>query len=117
MHRTYTIPIIFNNCLKISNLWVHYIQRAKKNKNFLLFYAVTCPPLILENGEVAYNTSLLIDEVFPTHPTSGYSVNTMASLSCDKFYHRQESSSVICENSGNWNELTPICNACYKNEN
>ena len=86
LYRTNTFLIILNNCLKVSNLWVHHIQVVKKNGNFLLFYAVSCPPLSLENGEVVYNTSLLYDE---TYLITGYSLNTMASFSCDEFYSRE----------------------------
>ena len=72
----------------------------------LLIYPVTCPSLNFENGELNYNTSLL---------NGGYPVSTMASFSCNQYFNREEPSSVTCQNSGNWSEDSPTCNASNKN--
>ena len=89
---------------------LHTEGKDKQEFSFFLF-AVTCPPLILEYGEVAYNTSLLNDGLYLT---TGYSVDTIASFSCNEFHHRHGSSSVICQSSGSWSGHTPVCNACNK---
>ena len=78
------------------------------------FYAeVGCPGLRrLENGRIDYNTSYFTIEFLFL-----YRVNTLASFSCDEYYHREGSSSAICQSSGNWSEETPICAASNENEN
>ena len=80
--------------------------------DFLLFYAVSCPPLMLENGDADYSTDILYDDHSLRY---GYSVGTNASLSCDQFYDRHGSSSVLCQSSGNWSDSIPICNASNDN--
>ena len=99
--------IIFNNIKFVDVL--HKMQR--KTLLFLIFYAVTCPPLFLEYGEITYTTSLLPDELYLRH---GYSVGTMASFSCYEFHNREGSSSMTCQSSGNWSGSIPICSACNK---
>ena len=88
-----------------------------------MFYSVSCPSLTLENGEVDYNTHLLTELLYYSYHLfnddflkTGYSVGTMASFSCDEFYSREGSNSVICQSTGNWSLSTPICNASNDNE-
>ena len=85
-----------------------HVEGNEKLEFSIFLFAVTCPPLILEYGEVAYNTPLWNDELYLT---TGYSVDTTASFSCNEFHHRYGSSSVICQSSGSWSGHTPICNA------
>ena len=89
-----------------------YHMKGKDKQEFLIvFYVVTCPPLVLEYGEVAYTTPLLTDQAFLT---TGYSVGTNASFSCYEFHHRHGSGSVTCQSSGTWSGSTPICSARNK---
>ena len=99
MHRTY-IMTTHND----SKCFIHF--------DIVLFYTVVCPFLRLENGKIDYNTTSLV-----YYDNFGYSVNTMASFSCDTFYHREGNSSAICQSSGNWSEPTPTCNSSNVNEN
>ena len=99
MHRTY-IMTTHND----SKCFIHF--------DIVLFYTVVCPFLTLTNGKVDYNTSRMV-----YYDNYGYSVNTMASFSCDTFYHREGNSSAICQSSGNWSEPTPTCNSSNVNEN
>ena len=86
---------------------------CKEKQEFSIVFTVSCPSLILENGEVSYNTPSLYDDHFVR---TGYSVGTMASFSCDKFYSLEGFSSVICQSSGYWSQSAPICNASNKNK-
>ena len=70
------------------------------------YNVVICPSLSLENGEAAYNTPAL---------NGGYPFNTQASISCNQYFQREGHSSVTCQNSGNWSEETPTCNASNGN--
>ena len=70
------------------------------------YNVVTCPPLSLDNGQVAYNTPTL---------NGGYPVDTEASISCNQYHQREGPNSVICQNSGNWSPQMPTCNASKEN--
>ena len=62
---------------------------------------MTCPSLNLENGWIRYTSSLL---------NGGYPVYTEAFIYCNWLHNREGASSVICQNSGNWNPQAPTCN-------
>ena len=68
-------------------------------ENILL--AVNCPPLNLANGEVMYNSTPVSNDRLI--------VGTSASFTCQSGYSLSGSSSIICTNSGNWNEPLPTC--------
>ena len=66
------------------------------------FSVVICEALQLpENGDISYNESLVRNE--------GYTVDTLASFTCNSGYNLNGSDSSICRNSGNWNQETPTC--------
>ena len=70
-----------------------------------LFYQVMCGSLGLDFGDVEYNTS----------PSNGtYPVDTEASVSCNQYFRREGPSPVICNISGDWSPVIPICNASNK---
>ena len=64
--------------------------------------AATCPPLSLSHGKVHYNR-------FPIN--GRYLVYTTVSFICNAGYLVSGTSSRTCQNSGNWNNETPTCNA------
>ena len=66
----------------------------------MFFSVVTCSSLSLTNGQITYDTS-------PTN--GGYTVDTIASLTCDLGYTLSGSSSITCQPSGNWNQPVAIC--------
>ena len=78
------------------------------------FHKGGCPPLYVQNGRAAYNTSLLTGP--PPTFIRRYSVGTMVSFSCDNHNIREGSGSAICQNSGMWSEQSPICNACNEHK-
>ena len=65
-----------------------------------IFSLVICPTLSLANGEIIYNTS---------STNGGYTVDTIASLTCDLGYTLSGSSSITCQPSGSWNRPVAIC--------
>ena len=71
------------------------------NKFFKYFVVVTCSALMLSNGGVSYNTNVT---------NGGYTVDTVATISCNRGYSLSEFSSRTCQTSGRWNQQIPSCN-------
>ena len=70
----------------------------------IFFTLVACTLLRLDNGEVNYEGSIV-----SFHFIDKYSVDTMASFSCDDGYSLTGPSSSICQDSGTWDPEIPTC--------
>ena len=69
-----------------------------------IFTLVACSPLKLPNSVVSYDGSI-VSYAF----TDKYSVDTVATFSCNPGYSLSGSSSSICQDSGTWDPQPPTC--------
>ena len=72
------------------------------------FFVVTCPALILQNGEVNYDLSQVFE---------GYPVETVASFACNDGFMLSGSNTTTCQTSGVWSLETPVCTRSNENIN
>ena len=70
----------------------------------IIFTLVACAHIRLDNGEVNYDGSRV-----PFAFTDKYSVDTVATFSCNPGYSLSGSSSSICQDSGTWDPQPPTC--------
>ena len=61
----------------------------------------SCPALIIINGEVDYDQDP-VNDLYP--------IGTNASYRCNHGYRIEGSSSRTCQDTGTWNQQTPVCN-------
>ena len=72
----------------------------------IYFVSVTCSALTLSDDGVSYNTDAI---------SGRYTVDTVATLTCDRGYSLSGNGSRTCQNSGNW-EQVPTCTQSNKNK-
>ena len=68
-----------------------------------MYFLGICPSLgSLSNGQVSFDSNPDDDGQYP--------VNPIATFTCEEGYYLDtEYNSTTCQNSGNWNQPTPMC--------